>query len=596
MRGWRVDAAIAVVAGVIQFVGTHFAARAQTGRNSMDALGYALLAAGPIALLVRRRFPVAVLLVVFAITLTYSITDYPRGPIFIALIVAFITTIVAGYRFVAVVVAIGGWAAFTWLPYLAGNQSPPGLAGSFGLLAWLLVLLGVGEVARAGRARAAETARTQEEEARRRASEERLRIARELHDVLAHNISLINVQAGVALHLMDEQPEQARTALTAIKQASKDALGELRSVLEVLRRSGEAEPRTPQPGLDELDELISRAGTAGLEVTVEVNGTPRRVARRCQPRRVQDRAGGGDQRRPSCRAGDGDGSGGIRRARRHPPDRRRRARWDNERNRGERQRHHGHARAHGCARRPARGRPAARWRLPGPGRAPHGRRTVISVLLADDQALVRAGFKALLDAQDDLEVVGEADDGEAAVRLAKSLVPDVVLMDIRMPVLDGLAATRTIAADERLSAVRIVILTTFELDEYVFEALRAGASGFLVKDTEPVELIRAVRAVAGGEALLSPSVTKRLIAEFATRAKEPSRASELDHLTDREREVMALVAEGLSNEEIAERLIVSPATAKTHVSRAMIKLNARDRAQLVVFAYESGLVRPGWAG
>ena len=221
---------------------------------------------------------------------------------------------------------------------------------------------------------------------------------------------------------------------------------------------------------------------------------------------------------------------------------------------------------------------------------------MISVLLADDQALVRAGFSALLDAQDDIEVVGEADDGEAAVRLAKSLVPDVVLMDIRMPVLDGLAATRTIAADEHLSAVRIVILTTFELDDYVFEALRAGASGFLVKDTEPVELIRAVRAVAGGEALLSPSVTKRLIAEFATRAKEPTRATELDHLTDREREVMALVAEGLSNEEIAERLIVSPATAKTHVSRAMIKLNARDRAQLVVFAYESGLVRPGWAG
>jgi DNA-binding NarL/FixJ family response regulator len=221
---------------------------------------------------------------------------------------------------------------------------------------------------------------------------------------------------------------------------------------------------------------------------------------------------------------------------------------------------------------------------------------VISVLLADDQALVRAGFSALLDAQDDIEVVGEADDGEAAVQLAKTLVPDVVLMDIRMPVLDGLAATRTIAADERLAAVRIVILTTFELDEYVFEALRAGASGFLVKDTEPVELIRAVRAVAGGEALLSPSVTKRLIAEFATRAKEPTRATELDHLTDREREVMALVAEGLSNEEIAERLIVSPATAKTHVSRAMIKLNARDRAQLVVFAYESGLVRPGWAG
>jgi DNA-binding NarL/FixJ family response regulator len=220
---------------------------------------------------------------------------------------------------------------------------------------------------------------------------------------------------------------------------------------------------------------------------------------------------------------------------------------------------------------------------------------VISVVLADDQALVRAGFRALLDAQDDIEVVGEADDGEEAIRLAKSLVPDVILMDIRMPGLDGLAATRAIAADERLSSVRIVILTTFELDEYVFEALRVGASGFLVKDTEPVELLRAVRAVAGGEALLSPSVTRRLIAEFATRAKEPVRSPDLDHLTDREREVMALVAEGLSNEEIAERLFVSPATAKTHVSRAMIKLNARDRAQLVVLAYESGLVRPGWA-
>jgi DNA-binding NarL/FixJ family response regulator len=219
---------------------------------------------------------------------------------------------------------------------------------------------------------------------------------------------------------------------------------------------------------------------------------------------------------------------------------------------------------------------------------------VIRVLVADDQALVRAGFRALLDAQDDIEVVGEASDGEHAVRLATSLAPDVVLMDIRMPGHDGLDATRTIAADERLDHVRIVILTTFELDEYVFEALRAGASGFLVKDTEPAELIQAVRVVAHGDALLSAGVTRRLIAEFAARAKEPPTASSLDELTDREREVMALVAAGLSNEQIADRLVVSPATAKTHVSRAMVKLGARDRAQLVVLAYESGLVRPGW--
>ena len=221
---------------------------------------------------------------------------------------------------------------------------------------------------------------------------------------------------------------------------------------------------------------------------------------------------------------------------------------------------------------------------------------MIRVVLADDQALVRAGFKALLDAQDDIEVVGEAGDGDEAVRLARALNPDMVLMDIRMPGTDGLAATRAITGDDRLAQVRIVILTTFELDEYVFEAIRAGASGFLVKDTEPVELLRAVRAVAAGDALLSPGVTRRLIAAFARNLKEPGPVgtTELGLLTDREREVVSLVAEGLSNDQIAERLIVSPATAKTHVNRAMTKLDARDRAQLVVFAYESGLVRPSW--
>jgi DNA-binding NarL/FixJ family response regulator len=219
---------------------------------------------------------------------------------------------------------------------------------------------------------------------------------------------------------------------------------------------------------------------------------------------------------------------------------------------------------------------------------------MIRVVLADDQILVRAGFRALLDAQDDIEVVGEAGDGEQAVGLAAELTPDVVLMDIRMPGTDGLAATRRICADGDLADVRVVILTTFELDEYVFEAIRSGASGFLVKDTEPDELLQAVRVVAGGDALLSPSVTRRLIGEFAARAKEPHDAEGLDELTDREQEVLALVADGLSNHEIAGRLYVSPATAKTHVSRAMIKLRARDRAQLVVIAYESGLVRPGW--
>jgi DNA-binding NarL/FixJ family response regulator len=232
---------------------------------------------------------------------------------------------------------------------------------------------------------------------------------------------------------------------------------------------------------------------------------------------------------------------------------------------------------------------------------------VIRVVLADDQGLVRAGFRALLDDAGDIQVVGEAGDGAAAVELARSARPDVVLMDIRMPVLDGLEATRRIVADELLAGVRVLVLTTFELDEYVFEALAAGASGFLLKNTDPVELLRAVRVVAAGEALLAPSVTRRLIAEFADRrgrsasfGRRPEADSkpgvDLSALTEREREVMALAGAGLSNEEIAGRLVVSPATARTHVSRAMVKLGARDRAQLVVFAYESGLVSPGHAG
>jgi DNA-binding NarL/FixJ family response regulator len=216
---------------------------------------------------------------------------------------------------------------------------------------------------------------------------------------------------------------------------------------------------------------------------------------------------------------------------------------------------------------------------------------VIRVVLADDQQLVRAGFRVLLDSEEGIEVVGEAGDGESALARVREERPDVVLMDIRMPGLDGLGATKAITADADLADVRVLILTTFELDEYVFEALRAGAAGFLVKHTEPAELVRAVRVVAGGEALLSPSVTRRLIAEFTAR---PSRGetdpSALAELTDREREVVVLVAQGLSNDEIAADWVVSPATVRTHVSRAMMKLRARDRAQLVVMAYQSGLV------
>jgi DNA-binding NarL/FixJ family response regulator len=215
----------------------------------------------------------------------------------------------------------------------------------------------------------------------------------------------------------------------------------------------------------------------------------------------------------------------------------------------------------------------------------------VRIVLADDQTLVRSGFRVLLERADDIDVVGEASDGAEAIERVRSARPDVVLMDIRMPGIDGLEATRRIVSDPRLAGVRVIILTTFDRDEYVFQALHAGASGFLLKDIDPDDLRDAVRVVAQGDALLSPSVTRRLIAEFVAQpGRKRHSPAELTELTDREREVLAHVAAGLSNDEIAERLVISPATAKTHVSRILLKLDARDRAQLVVIAYETGLV------
>jgi len=219
---------------------------------------------------------------------------------------------------------------------------------------------------------------------------------------------------------------------------------------------------------------------------------------------------------------------------------------------------------------------------------------VIRVALADDHQLVRAGFRALLDSEPDIEVVAEASGGEALLRTLRETSVDVALIDIRLPDGDGLWATEQIAADPAFAGVRVVIVTTFELDEYVARAIRAGASGFLVKDTEPVDLIRAVRVVAGGDALLSPGVTRRLLERAAVGMRDAADSTRLAGLTERETEVLRLVGQGLTNDEIAQRLFLSPLTAKTHVSRIMQKLHARDRVQLVVTAYESGLVAPGW--
>ena len=218
----------------------------------------------------------------------------------------------------------------------------------------------------------------------------------------------------------------------------------------------------------------------------------------------------------------------------------------------------------------------------------------IRVVLADDQALIRSGFRVLIDSAEDLEVVGEAGTGDDAVRLARATRADVVLMDIRMPGTDGIAATRAITDDDDLAGVKVVVLTTFEIDAYVIEAVRAGASGFLSKSIEPADLLDAIRTVAGGDALLSPKATQALLAEFATAGTGPAiPADRLADLTTREREMMTLAAHGLSNDQIAERLFLSRLTVKTHINRAMMKLAVRDRAQLVVLAYQSGLVRPG---
>ena len=215
----------------------------------------------------------------------------------------------------------------------------------------------------------------------------------------------------------------------------------------------------------------------------------------------------------------------------------------------------------------------------------------ISVALADDQALVRMGLRVLIESESDLVLAGEADNGRAALSLIRRTRPDVVLMDIRMPDLDGISALRQVTADPALTSVRVIMLTTFELDEYVFDALQAGAAGFLIKDSDPADMLRAIRLVAAGESLLSPSVTRRVIESFTSRSALRRPHPRLAELTEREREVLGLIGEGLSNEEIASRLVVSPATARTHVSRAMVKLGARDRAQMVVIAYQSGLVR-----
>ena len=485
-----------------------------------------------------------------------------------------------------------------------GMRAAAGLGLESGLLivgAWMIgYLVRLQRVYAAGvREQGDRQAREELAEARRANSEERLRIARELHNVVAHSMSLIAVQAGVANYVVGEHPEEAARALSSIEETSRGALREMRALLGVLRAEGD-EALVPAPGLADLKGLVDRTAEAGVRVELDVRGDRPRLSAgldlaayrvvqeavtnvikhaatdRCRVTvsyvadaldlEITDGGAGPGPARPG-RPGSG---GGPR------PDR------------------DAGARRH--VRRGAQRRSAPWRRFPGrrPIPADGHRGVTIRVLVADDQALVRGSFRILVDTAPDLTSVGEAASGAEAVELARSEKPDVVLMDIRMPSVDGIEATRQITADPQTSAVRVLILTTFDLDEYVFAALRAGASGFLLKDTPPADLLAAIRIVAAGDALLAPGVTRRLIAEF-TRRPEPAQrpAAALEEVTEREREVLTLIALGLSNTEIAAHLHVSLSTAKTHVGRLLMKLAARDRAQLVIAAYEGGLVGRG---
>ena len=529
------------------------------------------------------------------------------APQLLALLVAFC---LAGVRYQRPVLwwmwALSVIPWWLWLQADVTNLNGPASATIAFTLATIAVD-GIGSRLRVKRALVAQTERTEVEWARRAVLEERTRIARELHDVVAHHMSLIAVRAETAPYRLSGLPESARAEFGSLSEVAREALADMRRLLGVLRHD--------QPG-----GLAPQPPAIGPPCACRCRSTSRGIGRAFRaPRpgpgafwrwavRVPDRAGIAVQRQPACPWSRGHRVGGPRSQRGKAA----RGQWTRRPRRPTRQRTPSwsradrDARASGAARRLHVGRPGARRRLRGVGGAPTRRDGMTAgsaagggvttrCLIADDQAMVREGFAAVLAAQPGLLVVGQAADGQDAVRQARHLQPDIVLMDVRMPVMDGLQATRQLlGATARPARPRVLMLTTFDLDDYVYEALRAGASGFLLKDATAAELVHAVRVVAAGDALLAPSVTRRLIADFARQPRsDPPFPSTLGALTQRETEVLRLIARGLSNTEISDTLVIAEQTTKTHIGRILAKLDLRDRAQAVVLAYETGLVTPG---
>ena len=447
------------------------------------------------------------------------------------------------------------------------------------------------------RARRLETERDQQ--AVIAAAAERTRIARELHDIVSHSLSVVITLADAAAVVGRADPARGVEAMTEVSEVGRRALTDMRAMLGVLRTDEPSAGLAPQPGIDDLGALVERIRATGLPVDLAVEGTPfplGAAAELTAYRIVQEALTNTlrhatarhatvtiayDQPQLRVRVAD-DGTA-------RTPDARRGHGIEGMRER---------AALHGGTLRagPTRMPPRAGWSRPRWRGHPGQARMSVSVLLADDQPLLRRGFRMILEAEHDLTVVAEAGNGEEAVELARRHTPDVVLMDIRMPGTDGIEATQRITAAGPLP--KVLVLTTFDLDEYAFGALRAGASGFLLKDVRPGELVAAIRTVAAGDAVISPRVTRRLLEEYAqvlplAPGQREQRFPQLAALTEREREVLIAVARGLSNTEIAASLFVSEATVKSHVGRILSKLALRDRVQVVVLAYEAGLIQPG---